>query len=314
MNFADIILIVTIVLFTWLGYKSGFINSFLGLLQWGGALTMAVLFYQPVTALLNRYFLIEEGWQRPLAFALVFLLGFLLLLFLFTSLKKLIPPEARYSYANKLTGIIPGFLTGIGIAVIMANILAASVWFATPEKENKSFLLSSIVNSSNWLDSKMSRVFNPPQPQKISGAHEIDYVFSDEFKSDNYQPVHELEQQMLSMVNAERTKRGLKPLVPDATLYLAAYNHAADMFSKGYFAHNTPEGIDPFQRMKKLGITYTSAGENLAHSYNLDSAHNGLMNSPGHRANILNGHFGKAGIAVLVSQSKGMMVVQEFSN
>jgi uncharacterized protein YkwD len=86
------------------------------------------------------------------------------------------------------------------------------------------------------------------------------------------------------------------------------------MFTRGYFSHNTPDGINPFQRMKKVGITYLSAGENLAHSYSLDSAHTGLMNSPGHRDNILNTHFGKIGISVLSSDTKGLMVVQEFSN
>jgi uncharacterized protein YkwD len=314
LNIADIILAIVVIFFTWLGYKNGFINNFFGLLQWIGAFSVAILFYLPVNGLLTRYFLIEEEWQRPLSFAIAFAAGFLLLLLLFGLLKKVIGHEERYSYINKFTGLLPGFLTGLLIAIVMAKILAASVWFATPEKENKSYLLSSMVNSCDWLDKKMYTVFNAAGEQKVSGANELAYTDSALFKSSNFLPLPILEQQLLDKVNIERSKRGLNPLIADSRLQQAAYNHAADMFTRGYFAHNTPEGINPFERMKKLGINYRNAGENLAHSYNLDSAHNGLMNSPGHRDNILNIHFGKVGIAVLGSDTKGLMVVQEFSN
>jgi len=210
--------------------------------------------------------------------------------------------------------LIPGFLTGIAIAIAVAKIMAASVWFATPEKENKTFVLASMLNCSGWLDDKVNPVFAIPTIQKISGANETAYTESEDFKSTSFHPMPALENQLLLLVNAERQKRGVKLLTADTQLQNAAYCHAADMFSRGYFSHNTPEGTDPFERMKKLAIKYTNAGENLAHSYNLDSAHNGLMNSPGHRDNILNSHFGKIGISVLSSDTRGLMVVQEFSN
>jgi len=313
LNLVDIILAIVVVFFTWLGYKNGFINNFFGLLQWVGALSLAILFYLPVTGWLTQYFLIEEEWQRPLSFALVFAAGFLLLVFLFGLLKKIIGSEDRYAYFNKFAGLLPGFLTGVAVAIVLAKILAASVWFATPEKENKTYLLSSMVNSCGWLDKKVNTIFNAP-PEKIAATSETASTDSALFKSSNFLPMPMLEQALLDKVNVERSKRGLRVLLADSRLQQAAYCHAADMFTRGYFSHDTPEGIDPFQRMKKLGITYRNAGENLAHSYNLDSAHNGLMNSPGHRDNILNTHFGKVGIAVLGSDTKGLMVVQEFSN
>jgi uncharacterized protein YkwD len=311
LNAADIILGVTVVLFTWLGYRQGFINSFFVLAKWAIALLLAALFYIPVSGWLTQLFVVDEEWQWPLSFCLVFLSGFLLLSLFFSFLKKIISPEAQYSFTNKITGLIPGFLTGIAVAIILAKLFMVSVWY-TPEKDNKSYMLSSMLQSSGWLDNKFENIFN--EPQQISGAVESVYTESEDFKSATFQAMPELEDQLLNLVNGEREKRGLKILVKDDRLLLAARNHAADMFLRGYFSHNTPDGIDPFQRMKKIGITYRSAGENLAHSYNLDSAHTGLMNSTGHRENILNTHFGKVGIAVLASDTKGLMVVQEFSN
>jgi uncharacterized protein YkwD len=86
------------------------------------------------------------------------------------------------------------------------------------------------------------------------------------------------------------------------------------MFKRGYFAHVTPEGVDPFQRMDAAGIHYVTAGENLALAPTLDIAHDGLMNSPGHRANILNPAYRKVGIGVLDGGVYGEMFVQEFTD
>ena len=93
---------------------------------------------------------------------------------------------------------------------------------------------------------------------------------------------------MLALVNEERTSRGLNALEMDDALREVARKHADDMFKRGYFSHDTPEGVDPFERMRRDGIRFGLAGENLALAPTLDTAHEGLMNSPGHLANIMN--------------------------
>lgn len=311
---ADIILILSILFFAWLGYRRGFINSFLDLIKWTGTLLLAVFLCADTADLLARNFLIQQEWQRPVAFALLFGITLLILTLLFFLLKKVISPNVQQSFTNKITGVIPGFLSGIVIAVLLAKIFTASVWIAPGDKGNKNVLISSLTNSTSWLDEKMEQVFTTPAPPLISGATETLYSESDEFKSATFNARPDLEEQMLHMLNAERKTMGLKLLTADGKLQLAAHAHAADMFTKGYFSHITPEGINPFERMKKLGVKYSSAGENLAHSDNLEAAHTGLMNSPGHRANILNKLFGKVGISILDGGVKGLMVVQEFSN
>jgi uncharacterized protein YkwD len=135
-----------------------------------------------------------------------------------------------------------------------------------------------------------------------------------QFTVDDAQPDPENEQGMLDLVNQERTSRGLVALEMDDSLKQVARAHADDMFRRGYFAHNTPEGVDPFQRMNAAGIVFGLAGENLALAPSLQIAHEGLMNSPGHRANILNEGFRKVGIGVLDGGVYGKMFVQEFTD
>ncbi|MGF2411105.1 CvpA family protein [Ferruginibacter sp.] len=314
MNVVDIILIAVVIVFAWLGYKRGFLNSFFSLVKWAGALAIALLLYGNIALLVEQYFSVREEWQKPLSFLMLFITAFFLLSLLFMLLKKSVTPETQSSFVNKITGLIPGFLTGVLVSVMLAKILVVSVWFSAPEKENRSVLLSSLSSSTGWLDGNVSAIFNTPEPPKISGSFETAYNASDEFKSELFNARPDLEQQMLQLLNTERKKAGLKLLITDGKLQLAAHQHAADMFTRGYFSHNTPEGSNPFARMKKMGIKYKYAGENLAHSYDLDAAHSGLMNSPGHRANILNTKFGKVGISILDSGNKGLMLVQEFSN
>ena len=119
---------------------------------------------------------------------------------------------------------------------------------------------------------------------------------------------------MLDLVNQERTTRGLKPVKADPQLTEVGRMHSQDMFSRGYFSHYTPEGKDPFDRMKASHVHFLSAGENLALGQTLMICHEGLMNSPGHRANILNPSFGRLGIGILDGGVYGLMISQEFRN
>lgn len=313
MNPADIILILCILAFTFIGYQSGFINSFLSIVKWAAAILTASILYKPLASLLDEYFIIQQQWQWALSFGMIFSSALFLLSLLIAGIKKSISPEVHYGYANKITGIIPGFAGGVLAAIVLAKIFTASIWFDTAAKQNKTLLLSAMVSSTARADSVFNTIFDITS-QQVAAAKEAQYGTSEIFKSPAFTPMPGLETQLLYLVNKERLRLGLEILVPDTQLQQAARIHAADMFTRGYFAHNSPEGSTPFDRMRKLGITYKSAGENLAHSYDLDAAHTGLMNSPGHRENILDKRYGKIGIAVLQSQTKGIMVVQEFKN
>jgi uncharacterized protein YkwD len=119
---------------------------------------------------------------------------------------------------------------------------------------------------------------------------------------------------MFKMVNTERVQHGLAPVFFDAKLRAVARAHSDDMFKRGYFSHYTPEGLSPFDRMKNANIEFLSAGENLALAPTTELAMQGLMNSPGHRANILSPSFGKIGIGVIDGGIYGKMYSQEFTD
>ena len=105
------------------------------------------------------------------------------------------------------------------------------------------------------------------------------------------------EQEVIRLVNAERAKQGLKPLTYDWELGRVARYKSQDMRDNKYFAHNSPTYGTPFQMMKSFGISYRSAGENIARGQKTpQDVVSAWMNSSGHRANILNSSFTHIGV------------------
>lgn len=110
------------------------------------------------------------------------------------------------------------------------------------------------------------------------------------------------EKKVVALVNAERAKQGLSALTYDWELSRVARYKSQDMKDRGYFSHTSPTYGSPFQMMKSFGITYKSAGENIAKGYQTPEAVvNGWMNSSGHRANILNASFTHIGVGYVAN-------------
>jgi uncharacterized YkwD family protein len=106
------------------------------------------------------------------------------------------------------------------------------------------------------------------------------------------------EQQVVNLVNQYRAKSGLKTLKVSANLSGMAKDKAIDMYSKNYFDHTSPTYGSPFEMMKTYKISYSYAGENIAMGQKTAQAvMNAWMNSPGHRANILNAKYTTIGVA-----------------
>jgi uncharacterized YkwD family protein len=105
-------------------------------------------------------------------------------------------------------------------------------------------------------------------------------------------------QQVLDLVNQERTKAGLNSLSLNSSLSKVAMAKAQDMYNNNYFDHQSPTYGSPFDMMTAFGVTYNSAGENIAKGQTSPTeVMNQWMNSPGHRANILNSSYTQIGIA-----------------
>lgn len=117
---------------------------------------------------------------------------------------------------------------------------------------------------------------------------------------------------LLNLLNGERATYGLTPFTLDSRLVDLARRHSADMVARAYFSHTNPDGLDPFQRMAAAGISYLDAAENIAWGPDVAWAHNALMNSPGHRANILNPNLHRIGIGIVPKDGQNIMVTQAF--
>ncbi|EIT85792.1 hypothetical protein A374_08154 [Fictibacillus macauensis ZFHKF-1] len=152
-----------------------------------------------------------------------------------------------------------------------------------------------------------------PQEQKVNDSQQQEQPKVDESSASSQSQLTADEKQMLNSVNKERAKAGVKPLVADMKLTKMARVKAQDMISNNYFDHNSPKYGSPFDMMKKFGITYRTAGENLAGNATVAKAHTALMNSAGHRANILKAGYTKVGIGIIKGGKYGKMFVQEFT-
>ena len=116
--------------------------------------------------------------------------------------------------------------------------------------------------------------------------------------------VASFESEVVRLVNAERSKAGLAHLTQDWQLSRVARYKSQDMKDLGYFSHTSPTYGSPFEMMKSFGITYRTAGENIAKGYSTPEAVvKAWMNSPGHRANILNSSYTHLGVGYVAQGS-----------
>ena len=120
------------------------------------------------------------------------------------------------------------------------------------------------------------------------------------------------EKEVFDLINKQRAQNGLSPLKENSELQRVARIKAQDMVNNNYFSHTSPTYGSPFDMMKSFKISYNTAGENIAGNSNNSSAVTAWMNSPGHRANILNSSFNQTGIGVVTGSKYGKIYVQMF--
>lgn len=118
---------------------------------------------------------------------------------------------------------------------------------------------------------------------------------------------------VVALTNAERMAVGLRPLAVDQRLTMAAQAHSADMVARGFYAHTTPEGSEPWDRAAAAGCPHRGIGENIACGQRSPAdVVRAWMNSPGHRANILAPGFDEIGIGYATGSLAGTYWTQLF--
>ncbi|WP_257535753.1 CAP domain-containing protein [Mesobacillus foraminis] len=121
------------------------------------------------------------------------------------------------------------------------------------------------------------------------------------------------EYQLFDLTNAARVQHGLQSLAWDEAVRETARSHSLDMAENNYFNHTNLEGQSPFDRMAEDGISFSVAGENLAYGQTSSVfAHEGLMNSKGHRENILKEDFKLLGVGVAFNSKSQPYYTENF--
>ena len=165
--------------------------------------------------------------------------------------------------------------------------------------------LVQMVNRSGFLQKLLAQIemmhaahgTQPPLENESSKPQEA----PDKEENDN-SGIQDFERQVAELVNVERAKYGLSPLTLNAELSNGARMKSKDMHDNKYFSHTSPTYGSPFDMMKSLGITYRTAGENIAMGYHTPEAVvKAWMNSKGHRDNILNASYTEIGVGYIAN-------------
>jgi uncharacterized protein YkwD len=309
MNAVDIFLAFLILLSTFIGYRYGALRLIAEFLKWTVAATLAVLFYTVTVEEILKQLPQLSTLYLPLSFSILFIISYLLLSLI---QRLLFNGAASVHLADKITGIVPGLLTGILLSAVAARLFAVSVVDEISREVSQSRIAAALspysIEAETAITPFVTGYLAPVLTNHLPDKNNDSRVFA----TNRFSVRPDLESQMLVLVNAERKKVGLKLLTVDEPLKKVARAHSADMLTRGYFAHQSPEGTDPFARMKQAGISYKHAGENLAYAPTLAAAHKGLMKSPSHRAAILSKSFGRIGIGIVDGGKNGLMISQEF--
>lgn len=147
-----------------------------------------------------------------------------------------------------------------------------------------------------------------------TNADELNRVISLPFREAGAPASPTLEAEMFALLNRSRMSAGIVPLAEENRLRSVARTHASDMFAFGYLSHRSRDGRLPLDRVLTTGVRFQWVGENLAYAPDVPVAHQLLMDSPGHRSNILSPVFHHVGIAVLNGGSRGVIVVEDFTD
>lgn len=316
----DLAVILIFILYLIDGYRHGFIKNILDLIGFILALFIAYIANYPASNFLASNLHLPLSLSKMIAFLAVWLLIDIIYSTILYFAYRAMPQEIKEAKENKILGILPAFFKAAIITLLMLVLL-----ISMPIKESQilknrigqTYLARILLDSGSILQKPYQAVFGkgiedlinfftlPPQSDKMVALN---------YRTDNLVNDENSENEMLKLVNQERTSHGLSSMEMDGSLRQLARNHAKDMFSRGYFSHYTPEGLSPFDRMKDADIAYIYAGENLALAPDVEKAEAGLMDSPGHRENILNPNFNKIGIGIIDGDIYGRMFVQEFTN
>lgn len=317
LNYIDGIVILALILHTASQARLGFFVLIQKLISFIGAMVIAFQSYKSVANLLMDNFSLLPGLSDALAFVGLFFLFQALFNILIKELTLLIPESIRANRWSKIAAIVPAFIDSlIVVSLILFVLVIVPAFPEVKEDISESYVGNPLVETISGIEYYLIEVFGGVGQESLAFLTvlpESDETIELAYEATDLSVDEEAEKEMLQLLNEERIKEGADPLVMDKDIIPVARAHSRDMWERSYFSHTNPDGESPFDRMQDAGIRYRIAGENLALARTVPQAHQGLMNSPGHRKNILNPEFTRVGIGVINGGVYGKMFTQNFA-
>jgi uncharacterized protein YkwD len=320
MNLLDIVIVLLIVTGVVMGIQRGFLRTSLDLIVLVTAAFAGARLYRPISDL----FFSMLGAEGASINALSLVLGALVVLLILNMLISwTVTPHLmslRISRPIRLAdngfGAIPGLVYGLLFgAMLVLTLGLVSIGDSVDRALASSDLARQLRSASTAATTGLAR-------ETAMDLADFTYIVVPEEETTYRVPPtgdsdldaeEAFEGELAELVNEERLQRGLEPLEYDTSLVPVARGHSQEMLELGYFSHISPNTGTLGDRLNDGGVVYTSAGENLAYAPNVSIAHRGLMQSDGHRANILEPSWERIGIGILSAPDGTIMVTQLFA-
>ncbi len=318
-NVTDYLVVIFAILYAFYAGRRGFLAELTELIGFLTSL-LAALFLGPYFGVFLLGLKIPSTWANLVAFVFLWVGFEFLSLLLFNDLLKKVPMKLFLSRANRFLGYFPNLVNSLLIALFIASlVLVLPVSSSIKYELTQSSILGLLLPIGTSLNKPLNENFSQAirdnlillnkdleeKSVKVSFPNLEESLITYDEASEN---------KMLVLLNKERVERGLQILELDLTLREVARAHSKDMFVREYFGHFDPEEIDPKERLYEKAVVFDSAGENLSHAPDIETAHEGLMESPYHFDNILSDKFSKVGVGIAEAPGYGLMITQVFTN
>lgn len=319
MNWLDLLVFLLIGLTLVDGFRRGFIHQILELAAFIVSIWVALSDYLKVADWLVLHYHTSPLLAKPVAFLSLWLAIEGVTFFLLWLTSRFIPETLKKAWLNHFAGIVPAAIKtvvylGVGLTIGLSLPLPSDVKLGIEQSWTGPRLISTTSSVTSWLERSLGRTFGETFNFLTTAENETGYHLPAVTDSSKLHVEPTMENEVLVLLNGERTRAGLKPLVSDPEVQAVARAHSLDMWQRGYFDHVDPDGKGVAERLRTAGITYLIAGENLALAPTVLIAHEGLMRSPSHRENILHPDFGRVGIGIVSAGANGILVTQDFRN
>ncbi len=317
-NWVDLVIILVLIYYASVAWRDGFLFIMAGFGAFFLSLVASLRVYKFAAVFLKANFNLSQSLANALGFIGASILLEMLFDLIFKEILSKLPPKVLKSKFNKLLGLLPALGEGlILIAFLLTATIALPVRPDIKKAVSESKFGGLILKETSGIEKDINQVFGGAINDALTYLT-VEPKSNESLKlptAENHLSVDSAsEVKMLIDLNHERTSRGLEPLTLNPKYRDIARDYARDMWTRKYFSHYNPEGRTVADRFDAAGINYGVAGENLALAPTEETAHTGLMNSEGHRKNILDPDYRKIGIGVIDNGIYGKIFVQEFSD